>query len=542
MCGFKFSAVSHDKAMLEDAECLHRYAETRDQSAFSDFVHRNLRLVYSAAFRQTSRDVHLAEDVTQIVFTTAAQQAKALARHPVISAWLHQTTRNAAIDALRSRQRRLHREETASAMTEVNTEPDNPPDWDKIGPELDKVVDSLRQEDRDAIILRFFGEKSFADIGRQLQLNENAARMRVERALEKMRVALSRKGIVSSVTALSVIMADKAAIAAPAGLGTASVAAALSAPAATGVISVLGILKIMSITKITAGLATVVALVSLATAVHEYRAARSAEQALNDFKATQLAKHTATAQSNPATESTSSQAEPQKSTTPTIAAAPTKAQPENPFAAVMALLTNPAIQAQSSLQTKIRLDTQYASLFKKLNLPPEQLEQFKNLVVEKQMVAFDSITAANEQGINPFSNPQGFFQVVGAAEKNVDNQIGALLGESGFKQFNEYQATVPARNTVTILSQALSFTSAPLTDLQSEQVVRALTDHGTLAMPPNNPFFVLNSDLGVIKLSDEGRAQIQGVLSPSQLHVLDEKIQQQAQLLEVRSRIARPQK
>jgi len=132
--------------------------------------------------------------------------------------------------------------------------------------------------------------------------------------------------------------------------------------------------------------------------------------------------------------------------------------------------------------------------------------------------------------------------VVGAAEKNVDNQIGALLGESGFKQFNEYQATVPARNTVTILSQALSFTSAPLTDLQSEQVVRALTDHGTLAMPPNNPFFVLNSDLGVIKLSDEGRAQIQGVLSPSQLHVLDEKIQQQAQLLEVRSRIARPQK
>ena len=38
-------------------------------------------------------------------------------------------------------------------------------EWDKVSPELDKIVASLGERDRDAVVLRFFGGKSFAEIG-----------------------------------------------------------------------------------------------------------------------------------------------------------------------------------------------------------------------------------------------------------------------------------------------------------------------------------------------------------------------------------------
>src|SRR5882724_9564633 len=224
--------------MPDDAESLRSYAESRDEEAFSTFVRENVDLVYSAAFRQTGGDVHLAEDITQRVFTSAAQKAAALARHPVVRAWLYQTTRYAAIDAVRSRRRRQAREEKVSEMTDAlsdSSTPENPLDWEQVSPELDQFVASLGSLDRNAVFLRFFGGKSFADIGTQLQVSEGAARMRVDRALEKLHALLAKRGIHSSCAALSALFVEKGLMAAPAGLGAASVAAALNAPAATGI-------------------------------------------------------------------------------------------------------------------------------------------------------------------------------------------------------------------------------------------------------------------------------------------------------------------
>jgi len=70
--------------MTDDAGCLRSYAETRYEAAFSEFVRRNVDLVYSVAFRQTGGDGHLAEDVVQTVFEAAVQKASILGRHPVV--------------------------------------------------------------------------------------------------------------------------------------------------------------------------------------------------------------------------------------------------------------------------------------------------------------------------------------------------------------------------------------------------------------------------------------------------------------------------
>ena len=180
--------------MPDDAECLRHYAESRDEGAFRQFVQRNLDAVYSAALRQT-RDRHLAEDIAQKVFVAAAQKAVTLQPHPVVAAWLHQATRFAVIDALRSKRRREAREQSVltDSMSGSAPAPEPPAEWDQVSPELDRLVAALGEQDRTAVILRFFGGKSFAEIGEQLHLGENAARMRVERALEKLRRVLNSR-------------------------------------------------------------------------------------------------------------------------------------------------------------------------------------------------------------------------------------------------------------------------------------------------------------------------------------------------------------
>src|SRR5438128_12301062 len=97
--------------MADDPELLRRYLEDRSEAAVTEVVGRHLNLVYSVALRQVGGDVHLAEDVVQVVFTAVARKAVALSRRPVLGGWLYRTAQFAAIDVVRAEQRRRQREE-----------------------------------------------------------------------------------------------------------------------------------------------------------------------------------------------------------------------------------------------------------------------------------------------------------------------------------------------------------------------------------------------------------------------------------------------
>ena len=82
------------------------------------------------------------------------------------------------------------------------------PDWEKIRPTLDDAMHELKETDREAILLRYFENQQFAEVGAKLGLNENAARMRVERALEKLRDIFTKRGITTATALASVISAN----------------------------------------------------------------------------------------------------------------------------------------------------------------------------------------------------------------------------------------------------------------------------------------------------------------------------------------------
>ncbi|HVW20102.1 MAG TPA: TonB family protein [Opitutaceae bacterium] len=252
---------------MDDAALLQRYARDRSEAAFGEFARRHVDLVYSAALRQVGGDPHRAREVTQVVFIGIARKAAALARHPAPLAWIFQSTRFAAANLRREEGRRRLREAAAADEWPPAEEP--AADWARVRPVLDGALGELREADREAVLLRYFANQPFAEVGRRLGVNENAARMRVERALERLQGRLASRGITSASAALGAVLAANAVTAAPAGLASAAVGAALAGAAGAGGLA--GAAAFMSSTKIQLCILSLVLAAGVSTAVRQAR-------------------------------------------------------------------------------------------------------------------------------------------------------------------------------------------------------------------------------------------------------------------------------
>lgn len=265
--------------MSEDSVLLRRFVETRSEAAFAELVRQHLRLVYAVALRQVGGDAHLAEDVTQQVFTSLARKAPSLRDRPTLAGWLYRSTHFAASDVVRVERRRREREQKAIAMeASQETGPsvlpaESPIDWEQVRPAIDSAIAELDERDRDAVALRFFENRSFAEVGGRLNLTENGARMRVERALDKLHAALSRRGVKSTSAAVAMALAQQIVAAPPAGL-----AAVVAGAAVSGVAASAGLVSILASGKVLGALGVGTAAAALGVAGVQYSERASAEQ------------------------------------------------------------------------------------------------------------------------------------------------------------------------------------------------------------------------------------------------------------------------
>jgi RNA polymerase sigma factor (sigma-70 family) len=228
--------------MTPDSELLAAFARTQSEAAFAELVRRHVSLVYSAAVRQVNGDAHLAQDVAQQVFSDLACKAGSLSRRENLTGWLYTSAHFAAAKIVRAEVRRRTREEQFMGARIHETSPEA--NWEEIGPVLDAAMHELKSTDREAILLRYFENHPFAEVGAKLGLNENAARMRVDRAVEKLRVAFLRRGVPATTTLASVISANAVQLA-PVNLAAALTTTSMTA-AGTGTLT---FLKFMTATQ-----------------------------------------------------------------------------------------------------------------------------------------------------------------------------------------------------------------------------------------------------------------------------------------------------
>jgi RNA polymerase sigma factor (sigma-70 family) len=229
--------------MNDDAELLRRYARDGAEDAFAELVRRHLDLTWAAARRITG-DPDLARDVAQTVFADLARKARHLPPGTVLPGWLYRAACLAGRNVNRGNRRRIERER--QAMNDASLQNDSaaePAEVERLLPQLDEALAALGAADRDAVVLRFLAGKGLAEVGRALGVNEDAARKRVTRAVEKLRAWFERRGTVVTSGALLAALGVAGAQVAPAGLAATLATASLAGVGTIGILETLALMK-----------------------------------------------------------------------------------------------------------------------------------------------------------------------------------------------------------------------------------------------------------------------------------------------------------
>lgn len=563
--------------MSEDQELLGQYAAECSEAAFAELVRRHVDLVYSAALRRAGGDIHRAQDVTQQVFTELARNAKRLVKHPALAGWLYTTTRLMSLRVNRTEQRRQHREQEAHTMNELLRETAPDQDWAQLRPVLDEAMHELGDGDRLAVLLRYFQNKSLKEVGDALGLSENAARMRVERAVEKLYGRLARRGVTSTAGALVVVLTANAVSAAPATFVT-TLAGASLAGVASGTGTSLTILKIMSLTKLQVGIisATIVAGAATPLLVHEHgnqtalreenvtlrqqAGAVAGLQAENERLSNALAiaaqvapaRLASTAANDGAQEllRLRSQATRARGDAQELGKLRTDAARRAEWDGLMTNAMANGLEKARSFQEK-DIAKQVARMKEKLNLSDDQAEAIRALLMQRlehrmEMALQSMNSRMSGQPVNePLRLPE-----------DPEAQIKALLTPEQLAAYPAYktdEAVHSARNTadneVSSMKSTLNLTPeqeekavSALFDLQLKQQAKALTDAPNQLSGGQDLAGMAKTQIDRQKLElDQRLGVLAGVLAPDQLERYRQQQMKQIDLMTQSMKLVLPQ-
>jgi RNA polymerase sigma factor (sigma-70 family) len=268
----------------DDMTLVQEYAQSNSEQAFARLVSQHINLVYSVALRQVGNP-HLAEEVSQAVFIILARKAKSLGPETILSGWLCRTARNIAANTLRTEHRRQFREQKSQMQSLLN-EPDSDA-WKQIAPLLDEALNSLGEKEHDAVVLRFFDGRELKQVGAAMGTTEDAARMQVNRAVEKLRKFFIIRGVTVSEGMIAGAVAANSVQAAPAGLAAAITTAAFSGTAITTT-AVIAASKTIAMTTLQKTIVTATVTVLAGVGIYEARQATISRSQLQAFQQGQI--------------------------------------------------------------------------------------------------------------------------------------------------------------------------------------------------------------------------------------------------------------
>jgi RNA polymerase sigma factor (sigma-70 family) len=444
---------------MDDDQLLRAYATDRSEEAFRELVRRHIAIVHGVARRQAGIDAHLADDVTQRVFLALARKASSLRDQGSLVSWLYTAARLEAVHVARTEARRRNWEGKASDMNATQTEePAAEIPWESLAPVLDDAMAQLGEADRKAVLLRFFAGHSFAEVGRVFEISEEAARKRVDRAIEKLRQGLGRRGVASSAAALGLALGAHAAPAVTnEALVTLAAGAWQQAPASAAV--QLGIF--MSSTKVTVAAAGVVILLAGTAIFHDIESVRGAENS----RATVVAELAAVERQREAVQRELTAIQQQKAQADArereiIATAENPTRPH---------LQDPAYRALARTVSQTRRHLEFQRFYRARQLSPEQITQFEAAMVRQDQANIDGQVARDlgrdEQAVYRRSGPEW------------NSAMKALLGTEGKEQLEVYLRSMALRNFVDGIAAKSYQSGEPITLEQADRLTALALAH-----------------------------------------------------------------
>jgi Sigma-70, region 4 len=133
---------------------------------------------------------------------------------------------------LRDERERREREHAMADLSNQTRATVSGQPWEELVPLLDDALSQLTDGDRTALVLRFVQGKPMRELGEALGASEAAAKMRVGRAIGRIRRYLQKRGMACSTASLGAALAALSADAAPTGLAANILAPALASSSA----------------------------------------------------------------------------------------------------------------------------------------------------------------------------------------------------------------------------------------------------------------------------------------------------------------------
>lgn len=188
---------------------------------------------------------------------------------------------------------------------------------------------------------------------------------------------------------------------------------------------------------------------------------------------------------------------------------------------------NPSFIQLSSAQINAIVQHRYGAYLARLSLPPEQLARVAELLANRQQAAIDAVNAAFQQGLTPQGNLGEIKQAIAQAQSESGTQLETQLGSSGYAQLQQFEQSAPQRNAVASLQQALSATADLLTEDQAAALIPAIAQ----TQAPDDGGGIGRALFGSMdyhaRLTAQTVAAATGILSPSQVQVMQQLLQKQ---------------
>jgi RNA polymerase sigma factor (sigma-70 family) len=433
-----------------DARLLRDYATGGDESAFRELVARHTDFVYSAALRQVNSP-DAACDIAQSVLIDLARKSRAIAEKlpedASLMGWLHRGTRYAALNHFRDEQRRTARER--QAMEQLLTDSESAPDWEAIRPVLDEALDALGDDEREALLLRYFKNADFRAVGQTLGISDDAAQKRVSRAVDKLREYFAKRGVTVGAGGLAAVISANSVQAAPAGLAAAISSAAIVGGAA---VTTTGLIAATTTTIAMTTLQKILVTAALAAAVgaglYEKHEVSGLQEQVRTLQAQQtpMAGQIAALQderdkaTNLVEALTEQVAEMKKHPAEVVKLRGDVGrlrQERNAIAssnALSKLTASPEMRKMIRDQQKAGLSALYEDLAKSLNLTDDQKGKFNDLLADHVMDDIDRITELLRDGKSSAEVNQAFND----QDKALEAKLQELIGPDGVAQYEEY--------------------------------------------------------------------------------------------------------
>ncbi len=155
--------------------------------AYNTLMQRYDKHVYRVAYKHTG-NIDDALDVTQDVFLKIYCKLNSFSGNSSFKAWLTRIAHNEAMDWLRKNCRMRGQEElNDSNMTRLNAVGDNELEQRQFKQIIEKMLPKLNDNQRIAVSLRFFEDRSLKEIANVIGCSEGNVKNILFRAMDKLR-------------------------------------------------------------------------------------------------------------------------------------------------------------------------------------------------------------------------------------------------------------------------------------------------------------------------------------------------------------------